>query len=187
VHKFPSANWQRLESDERRKLIPPESTLRRFGLRHGMTFLDIGAGTGFFSRGAAKIVGMEGKIIAAEMSEDMIDQMKSIGVPANAEVIRSEEYAIPVNDSVADVTWIAFVTHETPDVPRFIREAARVTKRGGKIVIVDWKKQEEEHGPSREERLSQEMLRTQLGEFSIKAEGSLNPSHYYVEIEVTKS
>jgi ubiquinone/menaquinone biosynthesis C-methylase UbiE len=186
VHKFPAENWQRLESDERRKLIPPEPTLRRFGLRDGMTFVDIGAGTGFFSREAARIVGEGGKIIAAEMSETMIDQMKSIGVPTNAQVIRSEEYAIPIEDSISDMTWIAFVTHETPDVPRFIREATRITKKGGKIVIVDWKKQEEEYGPSKEERLSQEMLRTQLGAFSIKGEGSLNPSHYFVEIEVTK-
>ena len=186
MHKFHHGNWQRLESDERRNLIPPEQTLRRFGLKAGMKLLDIGAGTGFFSREAGRIVGEKGRVIAAEMSEDMIERMKTIGIPPNVEVVRSEEYRIPVSDSTVDMVWISFVTHETPDVPRFINEAARITKNGGKIVIVDWKKQDEEHGPAKEERLSQETLRTLLTQYSIKEEGSLNASHYYVELEIKK-
>ena len=186
MHKFHHGNWEKLEGEERRKLIPPDITLRKFGLKDGMTFLDIGAGTGFFSREAAKIVGQKGKILAAEMSDEMINRMKTIGLPSNVSVLRSEEYKIPLNDSSADMTWISFVTHETADVPRFLQEAARVTRNGGTIVIVDWKKQEEEQGPAKEERLSQEKLRTLLEQFSIKGEGSLNASHYYFEVDVKK-
>ena len=101
-------------------------------------------------------------------------------------MIQSDEYALPVSDSVSDFSWLAFVTHENPDVLRFIKEAARATKRGGKIVIVEWKKQVEEHGPPMAERLDQKELWRTLGDLNVAKEGSLNASHYYMEIEVTK-
>lgn len=187
MHKFSPANWQRLESEARRNLIPPEETLRRFGLKSEMTFVDIGAGTGYFSREAARIVGDGGNVFAVEMSPSMIEQMKSLGMPLQVDVIQSEEYAIPLRDSVADLTWLSFVTHENPDVPRLLKEAARVTKGGGRIVIVEWKKQDEEIGPPKEERISQEALRNQVDHLEVIAEGSLNASHYYIEMKVTKT
>jgi ubiquinone/menaquinone biosynthesis C-methylase UbiE len=187
MHKFSPGNWQRLESEDRRKLLPPESTLEKFGLNKGMTFVDVGAGTGFFSREASKIVGKGGKIYAAEMSDEMIDILRRQGVPSEVEVIHSAEYSIPLPDSVADLTWLAFVTHENPDVPRLLKEAARVTKANGKIVILEWKKQIEERGPAMEERLAQDALREQTKGLRVIREGSLNPSHYYIELEIQKS
>jgi ubiquinone/menaquinone biosynthesis C-methylase UbiE len=102
-------------------------------------------------------------------------------------VIHSDEYSIPLPDSVADLTWLAFVTHENPDVPRFLTEAARVTKQNGRIIVVEWKKQSEERGPAMEERLAQDILLEQLKGFKVIREGSLNTSHYYIEIEIQKS
>ncbi len=186
MHKFSPGNWQRLESEDRRKLIPPERALEKFGLSQGMTFVDVGAGTGFFTREASRIVGSAGKVFAVEMSHEMIDILRRQGVPSGVEVIRSKEYSIPLPDSAADLTWLAFVTHENRDVPRFLKEAARVTKKNGKIVILEWKKQTEERGPAMEERLAQDALREHLKEFNVTREGSLNPSHYYIEIEVQK-
>ena len=125
-------------------------------------------------------------MFAVEMSPAMIDHMKSLGMPLQVEIIQSEEYAIPLRDSVADLTWLSFVTHENPDIPRLLREAARITKGGGKIVIVEWKKQEEEMGPRKEERISQDALRNQLDHLGVIGEGSLNASHYYIEMKVNK-
>lgn len=186
MHKFSPANWQRLESEDRRNLISPESTLKKFGLSQGMTFVDVGAGTGFFSREASKIVGKGGKVFAVEMSHEMIDILERQGVPPEVEIVQSKEYSIPLPGSVSDLTWLAFVTHENPDVPRFLKEAARVTKKDGKIVIIEWKKQVEERGPAMEERLAQDVLREQMNEFRVSGEGSLNASHYYMEIEIKK-
>jgi len=186
MHKFSHGNWQRLEGEDRRTLIPPRSTLQRFGLGQGMVFVDVGAGSGFFSREASGIVGLAGKVYAVEISGEMVDILRKQGVPSEVEVVRSEEYTIPIPDSVADLTWMAFVTHENRDVPRFLREAARVTKAGGRVVIVEWKKQVEGRGPALEERLAQDDLRKHLDGLKLLGEGDLNSSHYYIEIEINK-
>ena len=187
MHKFSPENWHRLESEDRRKRLPPEETLRKFGLKEGMTFVDIGAGTGYFSREAEHIVGSSGKVFAAEMSPEMVEFLRGRGVPPAVAVIQSEEYSIPINDSIADLTWIAFVTHETPDIKRFLHEAMRLTKNGGKLVILEWKKQDEERGPAKNERLDQTELKKKLEEYRVIGVGSLNSSHYYIEIEIQKT
>lgn len=187
MHKFSPSNAERLESEQRYKLLPPHETLKRFGVRKGMTFVDIGAGTGYFTREAAKIVGSKGMAYAVEMSKEMAAHLKERGVPGNVQVIRSKEYRIPLDDSISDLTWLAFVVHENSEVRRFVREAKRVTKDGGRIVILEWKKQEEEHGPPMEERLSQRDLKKALSDFAIVEQGSLNRSHYYLVLEVRKS
>jgi len=186
MHKFSPEHFQRLESEERYKLLRPEETLRKAGLKEGMTFADIGAGTGYFTRAAAKIVGRKGRVFAVEMSEEMIGILKQRGVGGNVTIVPSKEYEIPIGRSLADLTLLAFVTHENADIPRLVGEAARVTKDGGKILILEWKKQSEEHGPPMEERLSQDELRRILRDRAILEEGSLNRSHYHIVIEVRK-
>lgn len=179
MHKFHHDNAHRLESPERYKLIPPKQTLERFGLKKDMTFCDIGAGTGFFSRAAAEIVGAAGKVFACDMSEEMLAIFRNTNPPPPVALLRSEEYAVPVPDGAADMTLLSFVLHETPDTGRFVREALRATKREGVLVIIDWKKQVEEMGPPADERLGMDEARERLKEFSILEQGELNASHYY--------
>ena len=49
MHKFSPDKAFILEDDGRYVLLQPEKTLRQFGLREGMTIVDIGAGTGILS------------------------------------------------------------------------------------------------------------------------------------------
>jgi len=60
----------------------------------------------------------------------------------------------------------------------------RITRPGGSILIIEWKRQKEEHGPPEEERLDQAELLRQLGASNIKESGELNPSHYFVHLTV---
>jgi ubiquinone/menaquinone biosynthesis C-methylase UbiE len=186
MHKFTPEHSQRLESEERYKLLPPEGTLRNAGLKQGMTFVDLGAGTGYFTRAAAEIVGRKGRVFAVEMSQEMIGILKQRGIGENVTIVPSQEYEIPIEDSLADLTLLAFVTHENADIRRFVGEAARVTKNEGKILFLEWKKQSEELGPPIEERLSQAELKRALRDYAILGEGSLTRSHYYVVIEARK-
>lgn len=188
MHKFDPSNAQRLERRERYELLPPLEVLRQFGVGAGMAVADLGAGTGFFARAAAELVGPQGQVYAIDMSRDMLDYLGTTGIPPHVQPVLSVEYRVPLPDAIADLVLIAFVTHETPDIPRFLAEAARLTKAGGAIAIVDWKKQHEEAGPEMQERLDQDDLISQIGaSFTIHDRGSLNRSHYYLILHPTGS
>jgi ubiquinone/menaquinone biosynthesis C-methylase UbiE len=182
MHKFDPANAARLERAERYRLLPPEETLRRLGLRPGMRFLDVGAGTGFFSRAAAAAVGPTGHVFAAEMSLRMIDVLRDNGVRENMEVLHCGEYSIPLPDASIDLALLAFVLHENVDGRRLLEEVLRTLKPGGILAIIEWKKQEEENGPPSGERLAEEDVRTLIGGWASDPVISLNSSHYGVVI-----
>jgi ubiquinone/menaquinone biosynthesis C-methylase UbiE len=188
MHKFEPGNAARLERAERYQIIPPHETLQKLGLKAGMTFVEFGAGTGFFARPASEIVGPKGRVFAADIAQEMLEYMRNEGVPANTTPILSDEYAVPVSDGIADMTFMAFVAHETPDLLRFPGEAARITGPAGKIAIVDWKRQEEEHGPPAAERLAESDLIAQATpHYTVTDHGALNASHYYVILQPGKS
>ena len=56
MHKFDPKNMARLESEERRKKMPPDVILKKIGISSGVRVADIGCGIGFFSIPASKIV-----------------------------------------------------------------------------------------------------------------------------------
>lgn len=180
MHKFSPHNAAKLENPERYELLQPQKSLEKLGLRKGMCFVDIGAGTGFFSRAASEIVSTKGIVYALDMSEEMVEIVKKNGVPDNMRVMLSAEYRLPLPDALADVSLLSTVLHENTDVKKLLAEAARVTKSSGKIVIIEWKKQEEEMGPPKDERLGQDELVPQLSSFDILDQGDLTGSHYYI-------
>lgn len=182
MHKFSHLNADRLERPERYSLLPPKETLERFGLRPGMSVADIGAGTGYFTRAASEIVGNTGAVAAVDMSEEMLEFIRTKGLAENVRTLLSDEYSIPLDDAFSDLTILAFVVHETPDISRFITEALRITKKKGSILILEWKKQVEEHGPEIDERLDINDLLPHLKNLTI-THGDVNPSHYYVLIK----
>jgi len=51
-------------------------------------------------------------------------------------------------------------------------------KPGGRILIVEWKKQDDEHGPPWEERLAPEDFKDDLRGMEILEQDDLNASHY---------
>jgi ubiquinone/menaquinone biosynthesis C-methylase UbiE len=187
MHKFSPHHAERLENPDRHKLLQPQKTLSKFGLKPGMTFVDIGAGTGFFSRAASEIVGKEGIVYALDMSEEMLEILKRNGVRDNMRILHSEEYRLPVAADVADFTMLSTVLHENTDIPRLLAEAARVTKPSGKIVIIEWKKQDEETGPPKAERLGEDELLKYLSGYRIVERGDVTKSHYYFVVQRKKS
>jgi hypothetical protein len=51
-------------------------------------------------------------------------------------------------------------------------------KPDGRILILEWKKQDEQHGPPREERIAPEDLDDALRTMDVLNQGDLNASHY---------
>ena len=79
-HKFNPASMHKLDNSGRREMLPPEKVLLLTGLKEGDIFLDIGAGIGYFAIPAAEITGESGKVIAADISPEMLDELNSFFV-----------------------------------------------------------------------------------------------------------
>jgi ubiquinone/menaquinone biosynthesis C-methylase UbiE len=179
VHKFSPENADRLERPERHALLKPRETLRLLDLRPGMTVADVGAGTGFFSRPAADLVGQGGIVYAIDISSELLARIRRTASHPAVLTVQSSEFSIPLPDVCVDAALAAFVLHETLNRTRLLREVSRLMKHGARLLIVEWTKQTEENGPPEGERLDARELDEDLAAFHRLDAGTLNPSHYY--------
>ncbi len=182
MYKFNPDHIARLLRKDRYNEIRPEEVLRGAGLKAGDTFFDVGAGPGFFSIPASKVVGRKGSVYAVDTEARMLSELRKRRPPHNVKLLKSGENRIPAPASTADFLLIAYVLHETADGLKFLGEMRRVLKAGSKIFIIDWKKKREAHGPPAGERLIIKAVKELLkgaGFADIKST-SLNASHYAV-------
>ena len=157
---FNPAEKAKLESPERYKILPPFKTLKVMCLKEDDIMIDIGCGTGYFTLPASEITGPSGKVIGADISQEMLDEVRSKinGIGHNIELVLSNSAELPVRDSQATFALLSNVLHEAEDMMGMLAEASRVLKPGGRLAIIEWEKTEMPVGPPIEHRLYHEEI-----------------------------
>jgi len=99
----------------------------------GMKILDIAAGPGSSSEPLYK-AGAE--VVSLDFSDGMLEQGRKARPYLN--FVKGDALKLPFKDNEFDVTTISFGLRNTKDYELALREALRVTKEGGRMVIVEF-------------------------------------------------
>jgi ubiquinone/menaquinone biosynthesis C-methylase UbiE len=109
--------------------------LRRAGLRAGMRFLDVAAGSGGLSIPAARL---GAQVLSVDISPIMIDRLRARArnEGLNIESRVMDGHVLDLENDTFDMAGSQFGVMLFPDMPRGTRELVRVTKPGGNVVLI---------------------------------------------------
>lgn len=164
AEKFEARQFKRLMSAERRKELPPGKILREIGLSPGQTCVDIGAGPGFFTLPAARIVGAKGRVYGLDISPLMVAELKKNAARAGRVNIRAARIAengagLPVG---ADIYLMVNVFHELDDRSSTLRHIRNGMTARSRFILIDFLRKKTPHGPPLKERISLRAIRPLL-------------------------
>jgi ubiquinone/menaquinone biosynthesis C-methylase UbiE len=123
-----------------RKLIHDPYKILSPYIKAGDTVLDVGPGMGYFTIPLAKMAGVNGRVIAADIQEHMLLALKKraerAGVDKRVIVHLSSSDSLGIKEQVNFI--LAFwMVHEVPDKQRFLSELFSVLKDNGTFLLVE--------------------------------------------------
>jgi demethylmenaquinone methyltransferase/2-methoxy-6-polyprenyl-1,4-benzoquinol methylase len=110
------------------------SRLRRSGLGRGQLVVDVAVGTGLLAREAVALCGDADLVIGVDVSEAMLAIAKAkLGIA----LIQGSAEALPLASGIADFVTMGYALRHMADLRAALREALRVLRPGGKIVLLE--------------------------------------------------
>jgi predicted methyltransferase len=144
------------EPDGRDREQKPDEVLKLMNVKPGQVIVDIGAGSGYFTRRFAAAVGPSGKAIGVEIDSAMVRSMnadaKRLGLTNyEARLVPPEDPMLAA--SSVDVIFLCDTYHHITGTAAYFAKVRQALKPGGRLVILDFvrTKENSNHSIIREE------------------------------------
>ncbi len=123
----------------------PAKNIEQLELTRNLIVADLGAGTGFYSLAAARILkGGEGRVYCIEVQRELLKRVEDA---ATKEGLTNIDYiwgniekrgGTKIRDHSVDCAIASNVLFQVEDRKGFIEEIKRILKPGAKLLLIDW-------------------------------------------------
>jgi ubiquinone/menaquinone biosynthesis C-methylase UbiE len=184
-HSFADVeHWKSVFDDPSRAAWQkPDELVRALELRAGMTVVDLGAGTGYFSRFLSAAVGPGGTVLAVDPEPNMVARLRE-----RAEGEKTDNVvpilASPDNPRIpagsADLILIVDTYHHIDDRLAYLRRLRRCLRPDGRVAVVDWQKRDLPVGPPLDHKRAREQVVEEMvaAGWTLAAEPDVLPYQY---------
>ena len=124
--------------------LNPYSAVDEFGIEKGMAVADFGSGAGHFVLSMANRAGRDGKVYAVDLRQSVLEvlegHIKLKGLlqikPIRGDVEQTNGSTL--REGSQDVVLCSNILHQVDHPFNVLKEAARVLKESGRLIIIDW-------------------------------------------------
>ncbi len=165
------AAW--LERPEREKEEASSKMIDELKLQSGQTVADIGAGTGLLSLMMAEKVGKDGKVLAVDVQQEMLDimavKLKQRNIK-NVELVKGQVKSPRLKKESLDLALFVDVYHEFAFPYEMMLEISKAMKVGGRVVLVEFRMEDETVPIKLVHKMTEAQVKKELGlpEFRLK-------------------
>ncbi len=170
-----------------KELIDARTLLEKVGVAEKMKVADLGCGRrGYFALQVAKMVGNKGLVYAVDIVKAALQSVESTAQLFGINNIKTvwADLEIPgttkIPDELIDLVMLNNVLFQTKKPEPMIKEAVRILKKGGKVLVTDWRKIAIPFGPPIESRVAPEEVKkiAQTVGLTLEKEFAAGPYHY---------
>lgn len=174
------------------KFINPQAIIDQLEIAEGAVVADFGCGTGYFVFPLAKKVGETGIVYALDVLAPKLEAIESqaklsglTNIVAKRVNLEKDGGSKLENDSL-DWVILSNMLFQNQHKDVIIKEAARVLKPGGKILIVEWKKEDSTIGPQNNLKITKEEATKLSEESGLKLEKEIAVSDFHYGLVLAK-
>ncbi|NCN99705.1 methyltransferase domain-containing protein [Candidatus Falkowbacteria bacterium] len=167
--------------------------LRRLGTEERQHVAELGCGNfGFFVFPLARLVGRQGKVYAVDILQSTLVEIKREATKNNLPQIHTiwsnlEIFkATKIETNSLDGALLVNILHQSEHKIEILREAIRLLKRGGRLMIVEWKNSDLPFGPALEKRVRLESLKNAVTKIGLQVQEEFEAGPYHYGLILTK-
>lgn len=134
--------------------VNPRICVSSLSLKEGMTVADFGSGTGSFTFCASDYVGNTGIVYAIDVQKDLLTTLARDAESNKSSNIHTlcgdleEDGGSGLGSSMVDAVICSNFLFQVEEKENVIKEAKRVLKTNGKLIIIDWSQSHNGLGPA---------------------------------------
>lgn len=167
--------------------LNPQEVLKQLKLKEDMVAADFGSGSGGWVIPLAKKL-EEGKVYAIDILEEPLSALRAkakLEKIVNIATIRADvERGADILDESIELVLMTNLLFECEDKRKVLEEGKRILEKGGKILVVDWKK-DTPLGP-KEGRVSAENVKKIAKELNLKLEKEFEAGAFHYGLILVK-
>jgi ubiquinone/menaquinone biosynthesis C-methylase UbiE len=174
-------------------LIDADVIIGKAQIDEKMKVADLGCGaSGHFVFPAARAVGKKGVVYAVDILKPILEGIKKIAVQQNMDNVMPvwtdlEVFgATNIESGSLDVAMLINTLYLSSKRVEMIREAVRMLKKDGRLMIVEWNTAAAPFGPPTEERVRAEPIKAAAPKLGLKLEEEFKAGQYHYGLIFTK-
>ena len=187
-HKFddPARYARSFDDPSRDAWQMPSRVIDALQLTSGMKVADIGAGTGYFSMRLAKVPGVS--VFAVDIEPKMLEYLERrarTGHAMNVTTVLAGASSPNLPEPV-DVILVVDTYHHLPNRPAYFRELRHSLRPGGRVAIVDFRK-EAPDGPPAHFRFTPQQIEDEMKQagYELQASHDFLPRQLFLIFKLT--